>query len=257
MESGKQQEPSLSPVVHHPSGLQWYLKAALAAAPIFLVLSVYLFFRRGYYDLYIANKAFAGTAAVLLGMVMLLGPVARSLTVFDRFLKYRKHLGVLAFLLVIVHSLSSYFFLSDHFPRASFTSSGLWPFVFGLTALTVLFGLYMISRERIRALLGGRTWWRLQNWGVRTAFVLVLLHVGVMKFPSWLSWYAKGGSKDLVHPEWPGAGLLVGWFLGFVLLVRIFDRFGPKAGKIGWQCLAFGVPLAYLATFLWGRRFLP
>lgn len=247
----------LQPVVHHPSGLAWYVRAAAAALPVFLLISLYVAFRRGYYDLSIANKAFAGTATVLLGIVLMLGPLARSLNAFDRFLKYRKHLGIVAFFLAALHFIVSYQFLPDRFPKERFTTTGLWPFLFGLAATLVLYGLYAISRERVRTLMNGRTWWRIQNWGVRIAFALVALHVGIMKFPSWISWYTKGGSKELVHPEWPGAGMLVGWFLAFVILVRLFDLFGPKAGRVGWYLMAFGVPILFLATFLWGQRFAP
>jgi len=54
-----------------------YAAAILSALIIFGFLSIYLFFRRGYYDLYIANKAFAGAGTILLGLVLLIGPLSR------------------------------------------------------------------------------------------------------------------------------------------------------------------------------------
>ena len=65
---------------------QQYGAALMAAVPVFVSLSLYIFYRRGYYDLYIANKAFAGDAAVLLGVVFLLGPLSRFFVIFLKYL---------------------------------------------------------------------------------------------------------------------------------------------------------------------------
>ena len=51
--------------------LQQYGAALVVAIPVFVSLSLYIFYRRGYYNLYIANKAFAGDAAILLGIIFI------------------------------------------------------------------------------------------------------------------------------------------------------------------------------------------
>src|SRR3989344_6781103 len=90
---------------------QPYIMALAISAPIFAALSVYLFYRRGYYDLYIANKVFAGAAAVLLGIVLLIGPLSRWFSVFDRYVPYRKAIGIVAFFLALAHAVVSFWFL--------------------------------------------------------------------------------------------------------------------------------------------------
>lgn len=235
---------------------QQYGVAVVVAGIIFFLFSVYLFYRRGYYNLYIANKIFAGDAAILLGMVLLLGPLSRLFNFFDKYVQFRKELGMVAFFLALAHTLSSYFFLPDKFPRERFFSYGLWPFIFGLAATVLLIFIFIISNQRSMHRIGSKLWWQIQSWGARVTFVLVALHVGVMKWSSWVSWYQKGGGKELVHPEWPGAGLLVAWFMALVIVVRIGEIFGKQAGRVVWYGGVVLLIFIYIFTFIWGRRFI-
>lgn len=232
-----------------------YGAALLVALPLFIILSFYIFYRRGYYDLYIANKIFAGTAAVLLGLVLLIGPLSRLFSFPDRYVQYRKELGIIAFCLALGHSLVSYFFLSSKFSFGSFIEKLNWPLVFGLVAIIVLTAIFFISNNRVMNALGEKRWWWLQYWGVRLAFTLTLLHVFIMKWHGWLAWYKNGGGRELTHPEWPGAGLLVGWFMIMVIFVRLAEFISPKLGRLAWHGSVIILPLIYIATFWWGRQF--
>ncbi|MFA5800318.1 MAG: ferric reductase-like transmembrane domain-containing protein [Candidatus Peribacteraceae bacterium] len=236
--------------------LQQYGAALAVTIPLFMVLSVYLFYRRGYYDLYIANKIFAGVAAILLGIVLLLGPLSRLFSFPDRYVRYRKELGIVAFFLALIHGIVSLFFLSSKFPLSGFLGTLNWPFIFGLTATIVLVAIFFISNDRAMAAIGKEKWWQLQYWGVRLAFILILLHVFIMKWGGWVKWYKVGGSSDLLHPEWPGAGLLVGWFMTFVVLVRFAEFVSPKFGRVAWYASVIVLPVMYITTFWWGRQFI-
>lgn len=226
--------------------LTQYSIALAAALAIFLPLSVYLYFRRGYYDLYIANKAFAGAAAALLGLILLIGPLNRFCGWGKSWLQYRKELGIVAFILTAVHVLVS-------LPPWPWRFS--WSFVYGLTAITVLSVIFLISNNFSQKRIGFKRWWRLQYWGARLAFLLVGLHVFLMKWPGWVNWYRLGGGPKLVRPDWPGAGLLVGWFMVFVVLIRLAEWIRPSFGRATVYFAAVALPLIYLASFWWGRQF--
>ncbi len=234
---------------------QQYGSAVALMASLFIIESVYLFGRRGYYDLYIANKVFAGVAAVMLGIVLLIGPLTRWFSKFDKYLQYRKEIGIVAFFLILAHGVSSFFFLRGHFPLSRYITTGLWPFTFGFLAVVVVTIIFSISNLRAMKALGGKMWWFFQSWGVRTVFILTALHVGIMKFPGWISWYQKGGSSDLVHPEWPGAGLIVGWFLAFVGLIRVAEMINKNFGKAVWFFSVVAFPVVMVFTFVWGQKF--
>ncbi len=250
-------------VITQPSrnGINWgyqfqqYGVACAVAVPLFMLFSVYLYNRRGFYDLYIMNKVFAGEAAVLLGIVLLIGPLSRFFSFPDRYVQYRKELGIVAFFFAIAHGISSYYFLPNRFPVDIFYGALWWPFVFGLAGIIFLIGIFIIGNNFVMRKMDPRVWWPLQYWGVRIVFALTALHVFVMKWSGWISWYQKGGAKELVHPEWPGAGLLVGWFMVFVIFVRIAELGGQKLGKTAWYVSVIVLPIIYIATFWWGGQF--
>ena len=189
-------------------------------------------------------------------MVLLIGPLSRFFSFPDRYVQYRKELGIVAFFLALIHSLVSLFFLPSKFPLAGFLGTLDWSVIFGFAATIALVGLFFISSNRAIATIGRKRWWWWQNWGVRLAFSLIFLHVFVMKWNSWVKWYKVGGGPELVHPEWPGAGLLVGWFLVFVVLVRLAEFGGRRFGRAVWYVSVVALAAVYLATFWWGRQFI-
>lgn len=234
-----------------------YAAALLLASLFFGLLSVYIFYRRGYYDLYIANKALAGSSAILLAIVFVQGPLSRFFNIFDRYLQYRKELGIVAFFLALIHGLVSFFFLPSKFPLAGYMATTNWPFIFGLVGLLVLTILFLISSGLVEKVLGTRLWWFLHNWGLRLAVGLTILHVAVMKYRGWINWYKAGGESFLAHPELPGGGLLVGWILFFALVIRLSEFGGVRLGRLVWYLCVLALPLVLALTFWWGLAFRP
>lgn len=248
-------ENTLEKTINWKYQFRQYGMALAAAVPLFVVLSVYLFFRRGYYDLYIANKIFAGVGTILLGIVLLIGPLSRFFSFPDRFIQYRKELGIVGFFLAFIHGVVSLFFLPTRFPFLNFSVIfKSWPFTFGFAGLILLVAIFLISNNRAMKDMGYKKWWSLQNWGVRLVFIFIILHVFVMKWDGWVKWYKVGGGKELVHPEWPGAGILVGWFMFFVVIVRLSEFGGQKFARAVWYFSVAALPIIYIATFWWGSQ---
>lgn len=258
MENSSIQPPSVqqskAPTLNWKTQFQDYGIALAVAIPPYVVLSVYLFYRRGYYDLYIANKILAGVSTILFGLVLLIGVLSRYFSFPDRFVKYRKELGIVAFFLALAHGLVSFFWLPQKFPTALFLGTLNWSFIFGLVALVILLLTFFISNDQAMKTIGRKKWWRLQYLSVRLVFLLIILHVFIMKWSGWIRWYKVGGGPELVHPEWPGAGLLVGWFMVFVVLVRLAEYGGPKFGRLVWKLSILLLPIIYIITFWWGSK---
>ena len=250
-----QTQQSVLPSSGFREQLRQYGVASILGGIVFAILSFYLFSRRGYYDLFIMNKVFAGTAGILLSIVLLFGPLARLFSAFDKYILYRKEIGFIAFFFAIAHGIISYFFLSDHFLREYFFTFGLWPFISALIGTVLLIVIFLISNNTMMQCIGTGRWWKLQYWGIRISFLAIALHVGIMKFPEWISWYQHGGGKELLHPEWPGGGILVGWFMVFVIIFRIAEYIHPVVGRIAWYSLSCGLLLVYILTFWWGQQF--
>ena len=240
---------------HFLDNFYQYLRVIVFSAVLSGIFSYYIYIRRGYFDLYIANKVLAGVAAVLLGLTLLVGSLSRHFNRFGFLARYRKEFGFIAAFLAIAHALVSYFTLSDHFPVKVYYTSIFWPFIFGLLSAVIIVLLLVISNNATMKKFGGSVWWFLQQWGARLAFIFLALHVFVMKFSSWVSWYQTGGAANLKRPEWPGAGLLVGWFILFVVLIRFSELFGANASKIFWYISTIALPVIFVLTFFWGQQF--
>lgn len=186
---------------------------------IFLILSFYIFERRGYYNLYIMNKVFAGTSLVLLCIVLLIGPLCGFSQKFTLWLTLRKELGMLSFFLALTHSIISFFFLPDKFPPIYFFNEEPVPFVFGLLSIILLTGIAIISNNFFMNKLGAQRWWFIQRWGARIAFVFIFLHLTIMKYRGWITFFTKGGSAELARPYlWPASFIV---FITSVVLIGI------------------------------------
>lgn len=235
---------------------QWAV-AILVAATVFAVLSAYLFLRRGYYNLYIANKAFGSTGLIVIGLVLLVGPLARLYQRFDPWITYRKELGIVGFAGALAHTVISLFLLPDKFAFASFftftsLNRGLVPFLLGLGSIIMFFILTVMSVDSVIRRMDKAVWWLWQYWGVRIAFVLLFLHLVAMKYPGWISWFVKGGGNELTRPFMPPGSLIAGSFGLFVLLVRLVEPVDAKVAKITVPVLFLFLVVFWIESYLWG-----
>lgn len=210
--------------------IRQYLAALATAAVTAGGLAAYLTLRRGYFDLSIVNKSLASTSLLLLGIVLLLGPLSRLYQRFDRWVNYRKELGILAFFLGGVHVYLSMFPLAKSGPLGLFQSRPLVAYL-GLAGLVIMAALFVISFEKIKAKINYAKWWKAQYTGARIAAIAVLFHMAVFKYSEWGKWLGGETNRKLAQPGWPPASLLVAVFSGFVLLVRLAEFFSLRLAK--------------------------
>ena len=237
--------------------LRQWMVAMLASGTIFAVLSLYLFLRRGYYNLYIANKAFGSAGFMVIAIVLLIGPLSRLYQRFDPWIIYRKELGIVGFIAALAHTIISLFLLPDKFQLASFFkfvsfNRGLVPFLFGITSILVFCILTVMSFDTVIRRMNKEVWWRWQYRGVRIAAILLFLHLVVMKYPGWISWYAKGGSDELIGPYMPPGSIIAGSFGLFVLLVRLVELTGVKIARVATPLLFSLLLVFWIGSFAWG-----
>ncbi len=218
--------------MHKPSSLKDYLIATLMAASLIAFFSLYLSFRRGYlFDapptadtLYVFNKVLIGAGTVLLAFTFLIGPIVRYFDRFDKWLSYRKEIGIVGGFLAAAHAVISYWYLPLKFPRAWINLSSP-EFAAGVVGVFLLVFLFILSFKSIIAAVNGSIWWFLQRWGLRAVIVATLVHVYVMKWNGWVKWWQQGGAvtPELAHPLIPGLGLLVTLFLTWVVIIRLYE----------------------------------
>lgn len=135
----------------------------------------------------LAMKAYGSCAFLLLSVTLAIGPLARLDPRLLPLLYNRRHLGVVTFLVALMHAvevLGWHFAYSPTPPLVAMLSSepvpgaapGL-PFVpFGVAALLILFALAATSHDFWLAFLGPAAWKAL-HMGVYAAYALVVAHV--------------------------------------------------------------------------------
>ncbi|MDP2691280.1 MAG: ferric reductase-like transmembrane domain-containing protein [bacterium] len=173
--------------LEHSEFRLWF-NTILLSLGIFFFSSLYLFVRRGNYDFFIANKAFATTSLVLIGLSLALSGLCYFWNFLDSKIVYRKHLGLAGFAFAIVHVIVSFFFLSGRFTYPEWFSGHFLSVMFGLLALLVLCFMALISNRWARMELGALLWRRLLRLGY-LVLILVAAHFALLKYGEWTKWF--------------------------------------------------------------------
>lgn len=194
---------------------RYWRKTLLFSAIIFALGSLYLFLRRGSYDLYIINKIIAFTALVLIGLSLTLSAVCYFWDFADKQIIYRKYLGITGFVFALAHTLVSLFFLPEHFTLPTDFLERWQPFLTGLLALVILAFMAVISNNWAIKKLGGGNWRKLMRIAGYTALILTIIHLTLHKYQGWLRWLTK---RNTILPP---LSLLAIVFAVSVLLLRL------------------------------------
>lgn len=215
-----------------------YFRAFLLALAVAGVFSLYLFLRRGYFDLFILNKVLASASLALLGIVLLIGPISRFYNRFDKWLIYRREIGIMAFLLALTHGLISY---------SGKTSPAL---LWGIISLVILALLFLTSYKFVENRLNRKLWIGIQSWGVRLGALFAFWHLTLLKYPGWVKWLNSERDQKLALPDLPPASLFGALFIGFVAITRLAEIFGAKLSRkifeIGLVILIFAIIVLFL-----------
>ena len=227
-----------------------YSRAFFFSLFIWGLTATYITLREGKISQETLHHGLPETAILLLGMVLLIGPLTRVYDLFDNFLKFRKDVGLMAFIYALFHVLLVVF-QPIHPLVYSLTNA---VFMFGVASISVLAILTLYSFEPIIKTLNRRTWWKLQNWGVRVSFLFASLHLILKNYPEWLMWFVRGGSIIFARPEWPPLTLLSAVFVLFVIYVRLSEFLALRLAKSAIAVGALGLALVVGGTFAWGAH---
>jgi DMSO/TMAO reductase YedYZ heme-binding membrane subunit len=196
----------------------WF-SALMLTLIVFTLFSLLLFARRFDYDLFIANKAIASTAVVLIGVAFLIGPLAKFWSKkWAPRLYLRKYMGVVGFMMAVLHAVFSLMMLNmAYYPRlfedtGRLTQAGEVSMVLGTLALLVFIVPAVTSLTLVEHSMKRTEWKRLQRTGY-IAYALVFFHIFVIK---WQGWIAPSNWLNGLPP----ASLIAAAFIVFVLSMR-------------------------------------
>lgn len=175
-------------------------------------------------------RALGTGAAVLMHVILAIGPLARISPAFAPILYNRRHLGVACFLLAALHAAAAIGFyggFGDANPIfAVLAGPGVRPpfEIYGFGALVILFVMAATSHDFWLANLGYRVW-KTIHMGVYGAYVLLLAHI---------AFGALAGGRGPVYAllVWCGVAGLGGLHIFAGFRERARDRRGPAPA--GW-----------------------
>ncbi len=164
----------------------WALSCIITLA-VYAVLSALLFLALPFgpyetYDLFIANKALAGTAVILICLSFFMGPLARFSRKVSGRLYARKYVGVSGFGIAAIHAI-----ISLGLFEKSFFVENQASFLFGVLSFMIFAAVSVTSIPGVEKSIHPKQWKFIQRTGY-LAFVLVLLHFSLLKMQHWTSY---------------------------------------------------------------------
>lgn len=186
----------------------------LLSLAVFIFGSLYLYARRGNFDLYIANKVFATTALVLIGLSFALSGLCYFWDFIDTKIVYRKHLGLVGLVYGVVHILVTLFLLPHKFAFPGWIETHGVSFWSAIGALIIFTIMAAISNRYSVRKLGGKNW-RLALRVGYVAYLFIIIHFTLLKYEGWMKWF------DTKDPFLPPLSMLEIVFAILVILLRI------------------------------------
>ncbi len=162
----------------------------------------------------VLNKSAADAAIFLMGLSMILSSVCYFWNVFDSLIRYRKHLGLVGYAYGVAHVLLSTPALTSLFKSETWTRGAMWPAFTGLLASIIFTVMFFISNRFMAQALGGKIWRFILRTGY-VAIIFVWLHVVLLRWNRWQSWYQDGMTT------WPSSSLVLSVFMVLVIMMRL------------------------------------
>lgn len=137
------------------------------------------------------NKAVADTAVIVMGLSMILSSLAYFFNLFDRFIVYRKQLGLVGFGFAVAHLVLSWSAFMRLFTFSNWQQGTIWPLATAAGATLIFSLMALMSVNWVAKMVGGKTWKRILRAGY-LAFILVAAHVVLLRLSRWTTWWEGG-----------------------------------------------------------------
>ncbi|GIW63324.1 MAG: hypothetical protein KatS3mg091_126 [Patescibacteria group bacterium] len=218
-----------------------YLFGFFLGVNFFFLCLLYLFLQKNTLNLYIINKAVANTALLLIITVLFIGPLSRLYNWPDILVSFRKEIGISGFIFAVIHTFLS--FLPNYYNLNRYFQTFNPSFYAAITAILILTILFILSFEKIIAKLPRSLWWKIQYRGVRTVFILVIIHFLLKNISKWKIWMTT-------HSSLPDLSFIIFILCIFLLIFRVTEYLNRKLAKFVFTGGLIITIIFYLYLFL-------
>lgn len=177
------------------TALQWIV-TGLIYSTIFFFFIWYHDVRGKPFSLWTTEKCTAIASVYCIGLALLLGPLSRFISSFEKLLPYRRPLGLTAAFMSIPHFLLVIFYLNYKFPEKyseeyffSWFVAHWFTVVMGFLIFILLMVIVVYSGPSGIRKLGNRKWMILQKFSYLVMVMIVLHLLSMGKIPkNWITW---------------------------------------------------------------------
>lgn len=195
-----------------PSDRRLYAETIVYSIIVFFVVFGYYLVLTPEVTVRVINRIIADLSFIMIGFSLMLSSVCYFWDFADKFIIYRKHLGLVGFGYMIIHVAISLFY-SGYFPLISYylSDSRIMSFTTAALATVIFFIMALISNRTSIQKIGPKRWKALMRIGY-IGYALALFHFAQKGLPAWGFWFTGKGAL------FPAFSLLV-FLMGVVILV--------------------------------------
>lgn len=197
----------------------WAVPISIAVL-LFIVFSIYEFFRTGQFSLSSLNAALAGTAALGIGFSLALSGISYYFNFLDHEIAYRKHLGLVGYFLALVYSFLLLFVNPDKYFYGFLENLKSADFILGLSSMGILTLMAIVSNNFVMRKIGAHTWRFILRLGYAAYFLLIVRAV-ILEGEDWFLWLQRLDNL-------PPGRLLVSIFAALVIALRMSMEFSMR-----------------------------
>ncbi|PIZ64364.1 hypothetical protein CO051_00940 [Candidatus Roizmanbacteria bacterium CG_4_9_14_0_2_um_filter_39_13] len=196
---------------------------------ILIVVSAYYFATNASFSERILNRAVGDVALLLIGFSLVLSSICYFWDFADKYIIYRKHLGLVGSGYMTIHIVFSILFSAySPFPGYYLEDKRIASFIGALIATAIFVLLAAISNRFAIHEIGATRWRKLMRLGY-IGFVFVLFHFGAKGIQYWTPWLT--GKSESIFPSF---SLIVFMFGVGVVILRIALWFSTsQKSKLG------------------------
>lgn len=177
-----------------PSDKRLYAETIIYSVIIFFVIFGYYMVLTPDITTRVINRVIADLSFIMLGLSLMLSSVCYFWDFADKFIIYRKHLGLVGFGYMVLHVLIS-IFGAPYAPVFSyyFADARINSFIAALVATIIFTIMAIISNRFSIQKIGPRRWKQVMRIGF-LGYALGLFHFAEKGFPQWSFWFTGQGS---------------------------------------------------------------
>lgn len=202
---------------HHANDKRMWVEMIVYSIILLVVVSGYYFVQSSSFTGRTVNRIFADLSMLLIGISLILSSVCYFWDFADKYIIYRKHIGLVGVGYMILHIILSVV-LPNYapFPAYYLADARIASFIAAAIGTVIFTAMAVTSNRFAMVEIGPQLWRKLMRLGF-VGFAFTLYHFGAKGMSYWLPWFV-GESRSIV----PSFGLIVFMFGVVVIVLRLW-----------------------------------